>query len=52
MINIQKYLDKITKHIVVINDELGSVKSDIKWIKRIGYYLITLVTVMLVRSFI
>lgn len=46
----QKQLDNIEKHIKVINGELCSVKNDIKWIKRLGYYMAIVLTGILARG--
>jgi len=32
-------LKVIAKHICVLNKEVGSLKIDVKWIKRIVYYM-------------
>ena len=45
-------LKKIAKHVEVLNTELGVVKTDvslmkkdISWIRKIGYFLSTIITV-------
>jgi len=40
----------IQKHIRVINDELGNVQKDMKWVKAIGYYLVSVVTILVCRG--
>jgi len=32
-------IEKIAKHVAVLNHELGKVQIDIRWIKRIIYYM-------------
>lgn len=36
-----KRLDNIDKHIEVINSEMGSVKSDVAWLKRFFWLVAT-----------
>jgi len=45
-------LKKIAKHVEILNEELGNVKNnvalikkDICWIKKIGYFMGTIVTI-------
>ena len=32
-------LGKIAKHVAVLNTEVGLLKNDVKWIKKIMFYL-------------
>lgn len=34
----------IARHVTVLNSEVGRLQSDIKWIKRIMYYMGTIVS--------
>lgn len=36
-----KRLDKMEKHIEVINGELGSIKTDVAWLKQFFWVVIT-----------
>ena len=37
-------IQKISEHVAVLNDELGKVKIDIKWLKRIMGYMAVIIT--------
>ncbi|GAH14430.1 unnamed protein product [marine sediment metagenome] len=50
VINMRRDLKRVARHMAVVNDELGSVKKDIISIKWVGYYLILIVTFILIRS--
>jgi len=32
-------LDIIAEHVTILNDEVGRLQGDVKWIKRIVYYM-------------
>ena len=36
-----KRLDSIEKHIVIINEEMGSVKTDVAWLKKFFWLIAT-----------
>ncbi|RLG11853.1 hypothetical protein DRN69_07265 [Candidatus Pacearchaeota archaeon] len=45
------HIEEIAKHVAILNDEVGSIKSDmsrikaeISWLKRISGYLATILT--------
>jgi len=38
-------LKSITKHVTVLNEEVGKLQIDVKWIKRIVYYMAGIISV-------
>lgn len=36
-----KRLDSIEKHIIIINEEMGSVKTDVAWLKKFFWLIAT-----------
>lgn len=40
----------IAKHVAILNEEVGKIKNDLKWMKRIGYYMATLLTAIAAKS--
>ncbi len=37
-------ISEIAKHIHILNDEVGNLQSDVKWMKRLGYYMASVMT--------
>jgi len=40
-----KSLKKIAKHVEVLNSEVGNLQGDVKWIKKIVYYMAGILSV-------
>jgi len=38
-------IDIIAEHVTVLNDEVGRLQSDVKWIKRIIYYMAGIISI-------
>ncbi len=44
-LNENNELKKISKHVQVLNEEMGNVQNDVKWIKKIIFYMAGIVSV-------
>ena len=42
-------IKNIVKHVTILNDEVGKLQMDVRWIKRVVYYLAGLVSVAVGR---
>jgi len=42
-------LKSIAKHVAILNDEVGKLQMDVKWIKRLVYYMAGIVSVAVGR---
>jgi len=38
----------IAQHVTILNEEVGILKNDIRWIKKIGYYMATVITAIFI----
>lgn len=38
-------LKKIAKHVIILNEEIGLLKNDVKWIKKLLFVIIGLISV-------
>ena len=38
-------IDSIAKHVMILNEEIGVLKNDVKWIKRVVYYLAGIISI-------
>jgi len=43
-------LKQIAKHVTILNEELGKVKNDISWIKKLLFIIIGLISVAVGKS--
>jgi len=41
-------IDEIAKHVAVLNDEVGKLQSDVRWLKRILGYISVIITGVLI----
>ncbi|MHA1868752.1 MAG: hypothetical protein ACTSXD_11970 [Candidatus Heimdallarchaeaceae archaeon] len=39
------YLQNISEHVAILNDEVGRLQADVKWVKRIIYYMAGILSV-------
>lgn len=44
-------IEDIKIHIAILNDELGIVKNDLKWVKKLMLYLAVLLTSIVIKSY-
>lgn len=40
-----KFLENISNHITILNDEVGRLQGDVRWMKRIIYYIAGIISV-------
>lgn len=38
-------ISEIAKHVTILNEEVGKLQGDVKWIKRIVYYMAGIISV-------
>ena len=40
-----QYLYKISEHVDILNNEVGKLQMDVKWLKRISWYMAGIVSI-------